>query len=151
MRWYLRVLRQYAVFGGRASRKEYWMFMVINLMIWVLLPFITGMISNLLGHGPNSTYVPGIIYSFALITPSIAVGIRRLHDTNRSGWWVLPVLIPAAFLVFLFISQPQGWWIIFGLVPFVLAIALFIFLVQDSQPGDNRYGPSPKLRTDDLQ
>jgi uncharacterized membrane protein YhaH (DUF805 family) len=113
MSWYLAVLKKYAVFSGRARRKEFWMFYLFYLIIVVVLSVIEWMIG-----------IPGIltgIYSLALIIPSIAVTVRRLHDTGRSGWW---------------------WWIL--LVPVIGAIVLLVFMLLDSQPGDNEYGPNPK-------
>ncbi|MET1076764.1 MAG: DUF805 domain-containing protein [Pseudomonas sp.] len=111
MNWYLDVLKQYAVFNGRARRKEYWMFFLINLVISMVLAWV----DSLIGMSLLS-----IIYGLALLVPSIAVGIRRLHDTNRSGWWMLIALVPFA------------------------GIVLLVFLAIDSTPGDNQYGPNPK-------
>ena len=113
MNWYLDVLKKYAVFSGRARRKEYWMFFLINLIIAFVLGFIDGII--------GSSGVLGILYALAVLIPGIAVSIRRLHDTNRSGWWLL-----------------------IALVPLIGTIALIVFLVQDGQPGENQYGPNPK-------
>jgi uncharacterized membrane protein YhaH (DUF805 family) len=118
MSWYIKVLKNYAVFSGRARRKEYWMFVLFNFIFYVALTIIdviTGMYSDI-GLGVLSG-----IYSLALFIPALAVAVRRLHDTNRSGWW-------------LFIA----------LVPFVGAIILLVFLATDSQPGENQYGPNPK-------
>lgn len=113
MNWYLEVLKKYAVFSGRARRKEYWMFILFNFIIVLGLGVVEG-----LAGGPG---VLGSLYSLAVLIPSIAVSVRRLHDTNRSGWWLL-----------------------IGVVPLIGAIVLLIFVVQDSQPGENRYGPNPK-------
>ena len=114
MNWYLDVLKKYAVFNGRSRRKEYWMFFLINIVIAIVLGFIEGIMGS-----------PGVIsslYSLAVLLPEIGVSIRRLHDTNRSGWW-------------LFIS----------LVPIIGAIILIVYMVQDSQPGENQYGQNPKF------
>jgi len=113
MNWYIEVLKKYAVFTGRARRKEYWMFFLVNLIIGLVLAIIEGML--------GSPGILGLLYSLAVLIPAIAVGVRRLHDTNRSGWWLL-----------------------IGLIPVIGAIVLIIFFVQDSQPGDNEYGPNPK-------
>ena len=116
MNWYLDVLKKYAVFNGRSRRKEYWMFFLINIIIAIVLGFIEGIMGG-----------PGIIsslYSLAVLLPEIGVSIRRLHDTNRSGWW-------------LFIC----------LVPIIGVIILIVYMVQDSQPGENQYGQNPKLET----
>jgi uncharacterized membrane protein YhaH (DUF805 family) len=113
MHWYLDVLKQYAVFDGRARRQEYWMFILIHVIIVIVLSTIEGVIG--LG-GMLST-----IYTLAVLVPNIAVAVRRLHDTSRSGWWVL-----------------------IGFIPLIGLIVLIIFFVQDSTPGSNEYGPNPK-------
>ena len=113
MNWYLKVLKKYAVFSGRAQRKEYWMFFLFNFIIAFVLGFVEG-----LAGGPG---VLGSLYGLAVLIPGIAVSVRRLHDTNRSGWWLL-----------------------ISVVPFIGGIVLLIFMVGDSQPDDNRYGPNPK-------
>lgn len=113
MNWYLTVLKKYAVFSGRARRKEYWIFFFFNVIIASVLGFIEG-----LAGGPG---VLGSLYSLAVLIPGIAVSVRRLHDTNRSGWWLL-----------------------IGLVPLIGTIVLLVFMVQDGQPGENQYGPNPK-------
>jgi uncharacterized membrane protein YhaH (DUF805 family) len=111
------VLTQYVGFSGRARRSEYW--------YWVLFQIIVGIIFSLLDRAAfdrTSGIFSAILY-LALFLPSLAVAIRRLHDTTRSGWWVLLALIPV-----------------------VGTIILIIFYVQDSHP-DNQYGPSPKAIT----
>jgi uncharacterized membrane protein YhaH (DUF805 family) len=118
MNWYVAVLKKYAEFGGRARRKEYWMFYLINMLI----SGVCTAIDAIFGWGYQSGLtVLYCLYSLAILVPSLAVTVRRLHDTGRSGWW-------------LFIA----------LLPIIGAIILFVFWVQDSQPGDNRYGPNPK-------
>ena len=118
MNWYLEVLRKYAVFSGRARRKEYWMFLLFSTLISFALAFVEGMFGLVteLGIGMIS-----IVYALLLLIPSLAVYVRRLHDTGRSAWWLLIVLIPL-----------------------VGPIALFVFSVQDSESGHNEYGPNPK-------
>ena len=111
--YYLEVLRKYTVFSGRARRAEFWWFTLINWIISVVLQLI----DNAIGTGG----ILGGLYALGVLLPSIAVAIRRLHDTNRSGWWLLLVLIPII-----------GW------------LVLLFFYAQDSQPEPNQYGPSPK-------
>ena len=119
MSWYLDVLKKYAVFVGRARRKEYWMFVLFNLIIAMVLGFVDGMLGF---GGANAPIGPlGGLYSLAVFLPSLAVSVRRLHDTGRSGWWLLVVFFP-----------------ILG------ALVLLFFFVQDSQAGTNAYGPNPK-------
>lgn len=118
MSWYFAVLRKYAAFGGRARRKEYWMFALMNAIISIALGFV----ERALGLGGElSIGILSVVYTLFILLPCIAVGVRRLHDTGRSGWWTL---------------------IIF--VPLIGALALIYFAVQDSEPGDNAYGPNPK-------
>lgn len=119
MNWYLQALKQYAVFKGRARRKEYWFFALFNLIVSVVLTvvdYMTGSLDPELGVGLLSG-----IYSLAILIPSLAVTVRRLHDTDRTGWWVL-----------------------IAFIPFIGAIVLLVFMLLDSKPGDNRYGPNPK-------
>ena len=104
--WYLEVLKKYAVFEGRAGREEFWMFSLINLLISIGLHFISGVL--------------GGIYNLAVLLPSLGVGARRLHDTGRSGWWLLLLLVP-----------------VIGI------IVLIVFWVQESRAGSNEHGPSP--------
>lgn len=85
MEWYLAVLKKYAVFEGRARRKEYWMFILFNAIFTSIL----GLIDKISG-----VEFLGIIYGLALIVPGIAVNVRRLHDIGRTGWWVLIALVP---------------------------------------------------------
>lgn len=113
MEWYLAVLKNYAGFAGRARRQEYWMFLLFNMIIAIVLGFLEGLF--------GSPGILGAIYSLAVLVPSIAVSMRRLHDTGRSGLWLL-----------------------IGFVPVLGAIVLLIFFIQDSMQGSNQYGPSPK-------
>lgn len=86
MKYYINVLKKYAVFNGRARRKEYWMFILFNYII----VFILGIIQGILGMDVSSDKISlGDIYSIAVFIPTIAVGIRRMHDINKSGWWIL--------------------------------------------------------------
>jgi uncharacterized membrane protein YhaH (DUF805 family) len=113
MDWYLEVLKKYALFTGRSRRTEYWMFTLVNAIILVVL----GGIEKFLGtNGLLDT-----LYALAVLLPSLGVSIRRLHDTGRSGWWLL-----------------------IGFLPFIGWLVLLLFMVQDSEPGENEYGPNPK-------
>ena len=119
MSWYLQVLKQYAVFSGRARRKEYWMFCLFNLIIAFILNFINGAAG--LASESTEYYPLGELYSLAVLIPAIAVAIRRLHDTGRSGWWLL-----------------------IGLIPLLGALVILVFMVLDGEQGENKYGPNPK-------
>lgn len=117
MSHYLDVLKKYAVFSGRAQRAEYWYFLLFNLVIGFVLFFLGIFIGKI-------ALFAYWIYVVAVLIPSIAVSVRRLHDTNRSGWWVL-----------------------ISFVPIVGGIILLVFMVLDSDPNSNQYGPNPKSTT----
>lgn len=119
MNWYLQALKKYTVFTGRARRREYWFFVLFNILISAALGVV-----DYFTRTYNAEYgigLLGAVYALGVLLPAIAVTVRRLHDTGRSGWWLLIVLVP----------------IIGGIV-------LLVFMVLDGQPGDNQYGPSPK-------
>ena len=134
MEWMLLPLRRYVQFSGRSRRKEYWMFALFLLIIYI----IAMALDSMLGFGATSRYADvtdtgaavgvnstgGIITMLtmlAMFLPSLAVGIRRLHDTDRSGWWLL-----------------------IGLIPLIGGIVLLVFYCSDGTKGPNRFGPDPK-------
>jgi uncharacterized membrane protein YhaH (DUF805 family) len=113
MQWYLIVLNNYIGFQGRASRKEYWMFFLINVSITIFLSILEAIVN-----------LPSILtglYFLAVLLPSLAVCVRRIHDTGRSAWWLL-----------------------ISFIPLVGGISLLVFMCQDSQGFDNQYGLNPK-------
>jgi len=110
--WYIKCIRQFADFKGRARRKEFWMFALVNFVVSLVISIVGSIIG---------TTLLSTIYSLAILLPSLGVGVRRLHDVGKSGWYMLASLIPVI-----------GW------------IWLLILAVQDSQPGDNQWGPNPK-------
>jgi uncharacterized membrane protein YhaH (DUF805 family) len=129
MKWYFRVLKKYATFNGRARRKEYWMFVFSNIFVSLGIALLAGIIGLIVariqfGDGRSAsvmnmaTVIGGlasIAYSLTVLIPSIAVAVRRMHDTGRSGWWIFFPLIN------------------------------FILLFVASQPAENKYGPNPKM------
>jgi uncharacterized membrane protein YhaH (DUF805 family) len=119
MNWYTKVLKDYATFSGRARRTEFWMFTLINAIIMIVLYGLAmGLKDSALGTVFLVLYV---VYAVAVLVPGLAVAVRRLHDTNRSGWW----------------------WLI-GLVPVVGGIVLLVFYATAGTVGENQYGPDPK-------
>ena len=113
--------KKYADFTGRARRAEYWWFVLIN---FVVIFSLVVLIIILAGSNDSLTGLGGIIYAvyaLGVILPSLAVTVRRLHDTGKSGWMLL-----------------------IGLIPFVGLIILLVFYFTDGEPGANQYGPSPK-------
>ncbi len=129
MQLYLQVLKKkYAVFEGRATRKEYWTFTLLNCGIAVIPAVIAQLAFR---AAPNKvTYAAYLIlilwevlYLLATLLPALAVTVRRLHDTEHSWWWLLFAL----------------------LVPGLGGIVLLVNLLTDSNPGRNKYGPNPKV------
>ena len=109
-KWYLLVLRKYAVFSGRSQRMEFWMFTLVHTIIYLGLTFIEVLSFDSGQEDP----ILSAIYTWGVLIPTIAVSVRRLHDTDHSGWWTI--------------------------VPFVS----FYFWCIDGTSGDNRFGPDPK-------
>jgi len=122
MNEFISVIKQYAVFSGRARRKEYWMFYLIYMVIYLAL-FAISFAAAYAGSTTIAGIIGGlnIIFALAMFLPGLGVTVRRLHDTGRSGWM---------FLI--------------ALIPLVGAILLLIWNVSDSQPGNNAYGANPK-------
>lgn len=126
MKWFIKAFRQYADFSGRASRQEFWMFVLFNLLLAMAWAFVAGLLTGLFGGSFDQEsrlmfmYKLIAIYYAVTTVPAMAVGVRRLHDTGRSGWWML-----------------------IGLVPLVGSIWLIVLMCSDDNPGDNRYGSPP--------
>lgn len=127
MKYYLKVLQNYSVFTGRARRSEYWFFVLFN----IIFAAVAAVLDNLAHTTFKMTTAYGqqimpygyiyALYALVVFIPGLAVLVRRLHDTGKSGWYFLIVLIPII-----------GW------------IWLLVLLVTDSNPGENKYGPNPK-------
>ncbi|WP_328930487.1 DUF805 domain-containing protein [Streptomyces sp. NBC_00190] len=113
MHYYTDVLKKYAVFSGRARRQEFWMFVLCNLVVDVVLVTLDVVLGT-------SGIIDGV-YTLAVLLPWVGLTVRRLHDTGRSGWWYLLVLIPLL-----------GW------------IWLIVLMATEGEAGPNKYGPSPK-------
>ena len=126
------IRQKYATFRDRASRSEFWWFVLFNMIVGI----VAGLFDSLLGFAPQADLVTGngavsasyqasgpitVITSLALLVPNLAVAVRRLHDTGRSGWWLLIVLIPLIGALILL------WW-----------------YIKPSEPGTNKWGPNPQ-------
>ena len=119
MNWYLKVLKEYANFNGRARRKEYWMFTIFNIIfggIAMTLDSVFGIAIEGVGYGPLYG-----VYVLVLFIPGLAVAVRRLHDIGKSGWMILIALIPV-----------------------IGAIWILVLMLTDSKLGKNQYGENPK-------
>ena len=120
MNWFMEALRnKYATFEGRARRKEYWNYVLFYCLALIALLLVDGVFGTL-NEEAGIGLLSGL-FALGTLVPSLAVTVRRLHDTDRSGWWVL-----------------------IGFIPIAGDIVLIVFAVQDSQPGANRFGPNPK-------
>jgi uncharacterized membrane protein YhaH (DUF805 family) len=120
MKWFLEALtKKYATFEGRARRSEYWYYMLFYFLAFVALAIVDG-VTGTLDEEAGIGLLSGL-FVLATLIPTIAVLVRRLHDTDRCGWWAL-----------------------LNLVPLVGGLVLLVFTVLDSQPGANRFGPNPK-------
>ena len=118
MHWFFNAVEKYAVFRGRASRKEYWYFLLFYFLIALVLAFVDGLFgafSDMAGLGLLSG-----LFTLGMLLPSLAVGARRLHDTGRSGWWLLVYF-----------------------VPLIGSLVLLVFTLRQGDAGENRYGPVP--------
>ena len=140
--WMLMPLRRYAEFSGRSRRKEYWMYVLLLIIVGVVL----SLIESLLGLGGSvGPYGPlSALFALATFVPSLAVSIRRLHDSNRSGWWVLIGIAPYAVLVLAMVSGSLALTGLLSLVALGGAIVLLVFMLLEGTKGPNRFGPDPK-------
>jgi uncharacterized membrane protein YhaH (DUF805 family) len=120
-------LRKYADFQGRARRSEFWLFWLFTLVVGFVLQMLGGMMggaadpTNPMAMYSSPAGIVLLLFYLAILIPSIAVAIRRLHDTNRSGWWLL-----------------------IALIPFIGALVLLVFYVLPGTPGPNKFGEDPK-------
>ena len=114
--WAMRPLTKYANFSDRAPRAEYWWFYLLFMVVYLIATIVDSFIGAVAGPYGILT----IVISLGLLIPSLAAGVRRLHDTDRSGWWLLIVLIPL-----------------------IGAIVLLVFLVSEGTKGENRFGVDP--------
>jgi uncharacterized membrane protein YhaH (DUF805 family) len=150
------IFEKYADFSGRAPRPEYWWFVLANIVLY----FVATIIDSLLGLNTMIAGIYGpltLIVAFGLLIPGLAAAVRRLHDTNRSGWWMLLVIVPYFIFGFLMArsassidpatgmptGEGMGSMALVGLLALAGAIAMIVFLVLPGTDGDNKYGPKP--------
>ncbi|MCV3263932.1 DUF805 domain-containing protein [Vibrio harveyi] len=118
--WYYRVILNYSNFSGRARRQEYvWYFTLVNVLVNLVMGIIDRVIGSVMQMDNFGFF--GVIYALFIMIPSIAVTVRRLHDSGRTGWWAL-----------------------IAFVPIIGVLVLLYFLIQDSEEGSNQYGANPK-------
>jgi len=116
-------LRRFAQFDGRSRRAEYWLFLLFTILADIVALLLGGLFDNPPSPDAQPEMIAYAILSLALLLPSLGVAVRRLHDTNRSGWWYL--------LIFL---------------PIIGGIIILIFMLTPGVRGPNRYGPDPKAK-----
>jgi uncharacterized membrane protein YhaH (DUF805 family) len=129
MDWYLMVWKRYAEFEGRSRRKEFWMFVLFNLLAILALAALGGAGMAMSEDYGGFLFIPLGIYVLAALIPNLAVSVRRFHDIDKSGWLLLLLIV-------------------LGMIPFVGVIASIVEIVlfcQDGNPGINQYGPNPKF------
>lgn len=164
-------LKRYADFSGRSRRMEYWMWVLFQfllyLALWVVFFALAG--AALWSNDAGGALAAGatliiflllyMVIGLALLVPSLAVTVRRLHDTNRSGWWLggfmlayLALVVVNAAMMGVIAQSPESLgaatalYGIIGLAMFGYGIVLLVFMFLDGTPGPNRYGPDPKGR-----
>ncbi len=111
MGWYIQALRAYATFTGRARRKEYWYFVLFSVLIMIVIAVVEDVLGLTRGEDGG---VLARIYELAVMVPIVAVGVRRMHDTDHTGWWL------------------------------IVPIVNFVFACMDGDPVPNRFGDDPK-------
>lgn len=119
MKWYLQVLRNYAVFSGRARRKEYWMFVLFNIIFLIVAIILDNVFGTNIKGLPYGLFY--FLYALAIFIPGLAVAVRRLHDVGKSGWMLL-----------------------IALIPIIGAIWLLVLYCIEGDAGENKYGANPK-------
>jgi len=151
MKWFIKCLKHYADFSGRARRKEYWMFVLFYLIfaiVWALLATLVFTAGN--SHVDRYEIIriasaALICYSAVLTLPGIAVGVRRIRDMGMSGWLILVVLIPNIAGIWMRHNMAGSGWILFvGILQFIIGLAMFILMASEGNVGKNKYGDDPK-------
>ena len=153
--WATRPLKKYADFSGRAPRAEYWWFYLLVIAVYVVAMIIDSIV-GVAAFGPYG--IVTLVLMVGLIVPSLAAGVRRLHDTNRTGWWMAAPLVPYCIALVMMgptLADPAamasgdagmgalGGAMIFMLIGFVFAVVVFVFLVLPGTKGPNNYGDDP--------
>jgi uncharacterized membrane protein YhaH (DUF805 family) len=159
-------LKRYAEFSGRSRRMEYWMFQLFMILVYVVLMVLMMMVGGgalMSGGDPNALAAAGgavmiigglyVLFALVMFIPNLAVSIRRLHDTNRSGWWILApiagyvLMLAGAAMVASSPDNPGlgGILSVIGMiVVLVLGLTLLVFMFLEGTRGPNNYGADPK-------
>ena len=139
---FVRVMENYAVFEGRASRSEFWWYVLAT----VIVAFFVGVPALALSFIPYAPYILAYGFVLAIFTPTLAVIVRRLHDTGRSAWWSLGFVVSAVYELVNFLTPPGFdalFWIVYTIL-LLYNIVLVIFMVLPGNSGENKYGADPR-------
>lgn len=142
MEWAMLPLKRYAEFAGRSRRKEYWSYVLLLICIGIVIGIVEAILglANMVGpYGPLSA-----LFALATFIPSLAVGIRRLHDTDRSGWWLLIGYGPLAFALALLAAGNMQFGMMLLWAAAIGFLALLVLMVLEGSQGTNQFGPDPK-------
>ncbi len=173
MEWMILPLKRYVDFQGRSRRMEFWLWVVFLIVVTIILSILDSMLG--LGGHSSAGRTPGLapgnfgygaytsgglltgIFSLAVLVPHVAVQVRRLHDTNRSGWWILLPVVPyalgAALLIAGAASTSPALVVVGGVLAFagfICAIVVFVFFCLPGTVGGNRFGADPLRGDKDL-
>lgn len=165
MEWMILPLKRYAQFSGRSRRKEYWMWILLQVIIGFVLSFVDvalglgGQATGVSSSAPGSIAAAGNLrggvlsnlFSLAVLVPNIAVAVRRMHDTNRSGWYILLPAVPIFIAVFATAGSAATGGMammavagVAGLAALVCTVLVFVWYCTAGTPGPNRFGNDPK-------
>jgi uncharacterized membrane protein YhaH (DUF805 family) len=166
MNWMFLPLKRYAEFSGRSRRMEYWMFQLFLILVYValmVLMMVVGGGAMMAGGDPSAVMAAGgaaliiggiyMLFALAMFIPNLAVSVRRLHDTNRSGWWILAPLSGYVIMVIggvMAAGNPDnpgigGILAMIGMIAVIgLGLTLLVFMFLEGTRGPNQYGPDPK-------
>lgn len=147
--WAKRPIEKYADFSGRASRPEYWWYTLALIVAFLVIGVVESIVGLNYMVGPYG--ILSLLLGLATFVPSLAVSVRRLHDTNRSGWWLLIAAVPYGLMFIAGIMAATGGGLlalvamlsVIGIVAMIGAVVLLVFMVLPGTPGDNRYGSPP--------
>ena len=151
MHWMFLPLKRCADFRGRSRRREYWLFALFLLIAYLVMAFTIGVsAAGVLSGGVGASGFAGAtgimallfgLFLLAILIPALAVGVRRLHDIDRTGWWIVA---PTALSVLSVILGGTGLALILSLLSVVASITLLVFACLEGTRGPNRFGPDPK-------
>ena len=169
MEWMFMPLKRYADFSGRSRRMEFWMWQLLQVIVYIIFLMLVMVVGGgammamgdptaMAAAGGTVMLLFGLygIYALAIIIPSIAVAVRRLHDTNRSGWWILAPIAPYMITILsgAMLAASPDMVGLFGIIALVsmlaalaLALVLLVFYLLEGTKGPNQYGPDPKSPT----